>query len=96
MAKLKDNEKLKSVGSTMDFGFNFTDWLDEGISITNAEVVSEGLTITNVQVVEGVVTFYASGGTINTWYDVLCTITTDATPIPQVEEATMRIYVTQK
>ena len=96
MAQLEYNEKIKSVGSDLDFGFNFTDWLAEGETITDAEVVSEGLTITNILIIDGFVTFYASGGEDNTWYDVLCTITTDATPKPRIDERTMRIYVKQR
>lgn len=95
---LQDNEKIKSIGADLDFGFDFTDWLEEGESIISHEItyVDDALTVTNDMVVDNFVIFYVSGGELGRWHEIRVKITTNATPKGRVEEATIRIYVTQK
>jgi hypothetical protein len=95
---LENNQRIKSLGADLDFGFDFTDWLAEGESIVSHEVVyvDDALTITDDMIVDGFVIFYVSGGELGRWHDIRIRITTDATPKARIEEATMEIYVTQK
>lgn len=94
---LRENEKVKSVGATLDFGFNWDDWLEEGESLVSYEFVKidEGITLTDPKLVDTYVIFILSGGTVDTWYEIICRITTDASPA-RVDERTLRVYVTQR
>ena len=84
---------IQSPRETLDYAFDFSEWLAENESIASFTVVTSpvGLTITSSN---GLlfVTVILSGGVVNTSYNVLCKITTDAAT-PRVKEAEFNITI---
>ena len=65
--------------SSLDYQFDWTDWLEDDESITNYGVTATaGLTVTNVTEAAGIITAWIAGGTSGEYYEVRCEITTDA------------------
>jgi len=95
---LEKYERIKSLGSDLDFGFNWTRWLDEGESIVSYVFtnVDENLVVSDDILIGNYVIFFVSGGQADKWHEITCRITTDALPKPRIDERTLRIYVTQR
>jgi len=67
----------KDPDATLDYSWDWADWLTAGETITTASVtVPDGLTLGVVSQLSGVVTAWVSGGTAGTEYKVYCRITT--------------------
>jgi hypothetical protein len=84
----------KDPQATLDYLFDWSEWLGSGESITSATVTAEsGLTVDSTDVVNGTgVRAWLSGGEDWTAYEVTCSITTDSSPA-RVDERTMTIMV---
>ena len=82
---------IKDPDATLDFVFDWSDWLATGETIASQDVtVEDGLTKGSVTESSGQVTVRLSGGTVNTRYSVACKITTSS---GQIDERTMSILV---
>jgi len=70
----------KSPGSTLNYTFGWSDWLEDGDSVSaDAVVVSAGLTlVSKARAPNGDVTILVSGGTRGALEWARCTITTAA------------------
>ena len=89
--------KKLAVGEELDFGFNWTDWLEtnnESIATSSWDVPS-GLTRGD-EINDGSTTgVFLSGGTEGVLYEVPNTIVTDAA-IPRTAVRTLRILIVSK
>ena len=82
---------VKDPDATLDYEFDWSDWLATGETIASEDVtVEDGLTKGSVTESDGKVTVRLSGGTVNTRYSVACKITTSS---GQIDERTMSILV---
>jgi len=86
---------FKDPDSTLDYLFDWTDWLDTTETITAQEVTVDdsGLVIDSYSENSGIVTAWLSAGVAGTVYKLSCKITTDASRICQ---RTMTIRVQER
>jgi hypothetical protein len=71
---------IKSPASVLDYGEDWTAWLNTGETIIGTPIVtvSPGITISTPPVVSGgLVVWWLAGGTVGQQYNVSCTITTN-------------------
>lgn len=68
----------KDPTANLDYGFNWSSWLQTGETITTATVtVPTGITLAqSAQIVSGVVVFWLSGGAVGNSYLIECEVTT--------------------
>lgn len=89
----------KDDDATLDFAFDWSDWLATSETISSYTItVPTGITLETVaphaqSESAGVVTFWLSGGTANTWYKVACKIVTNA---GRTDERTMDVKVLER
>lgn len=69
---------VKDPDAVLDYAFDWTDWLEDGETISSHTVTVEtGLTKDSDSESSGVVTVWLSGGTADETYTVACKITTN-------------------
>jgi hypothetical protein len=87
--------RLKDPDAILDYGFDWTSWLDSGETIVSAVwTVATGLTKVRQQDADKVTIVWLSGGTADaTPYSVACKITTT---LGRTDERTMYIQVIQR
>lgn len=88
---------LKDPTSTLDYVFDWSDWLAEGESIQSFQItVPTGITLgtgTRAPVEdEGKITYWLSGGTKSFSYTIQCTVTSDAV-VSRIDNRKMIIKV---
>lgn len=85
----------KDPDAILDYGWDWTDWLDEGDSIDTVVVtVPAGLTLVgNASHADGIVTAWISGGVIDKSYVIGCKITTVAN---RVDERSIQLNVVNR
>jgi hypothetical protein len=77
-----EQEYQHSPSAVLDYGFDWSHWLNAGETIVNSVwVVDIGLTANNPQNVAGVTSTFISGGVIGNVYKVSNTITTSASRV---------------
>lgn len=84
---------IKDPAAVLDHGMDWSDWLDEGETITGTPTVVSspaGLTIGTVTHANGIVSWRVSGGTLGQDYIATCRVTTSA---GRVEERSVRYRV---
>jgi len=91
---------LKDPEATLDYTFNWTDWLARSSNdtiVTALVTATDGLTIVSSAVIDGgrKVQAFISGGTAGTTYKVTCHITTTLTPTARIEDRVIYIKVKQ-
>ena len=70
--------KYKDKDATLDYPFDWSNWLTEGDAINTATVtVEDGLVKSNVVSNDTTVAVWLSGGTVGESYEVVCEIETD-------------------
>lgn len=71
---------IKDPQAKLDYGFDWSAWLQDGETIISQEVTvaEEGITISDVSSADGAVTFWLSGGVHGQWYHINCHIVTSA------------------
>lgn len=75
---------IKDPGATLDYSFDWTDWLGASETITATSwTVPAGLTKVSESRSDYISTCRISGGTLNTSYTVTCQITTNEGEIDQ-------------
>lgn len=62
--------------AVLDYGFNWTGWLDDGDTISTFEVIVDGVTLDSATRSGSVITAWISGGTVGRRATVTCRITT--------------------
>ncbi len=68
---------VKQPNETLDYQFDYTQWIPAGDSISSATVTATGLMLGSKTIENGVVVRqFISGGTDGTTYEVTCQITT--------------------
>lgn len=85
----------KDPDAILDYGWDWSEWLDEGDSIdTVAMTVPTGITqVGSASHADGIVTAWFSGGTVNKSYIVSCKITTIAN---RTDERSMLLNIVQR
>lgn len=70
---------LLDPNADLDFAFDWTAWLEENETITAQTVTPDdaGVNVTNITENAGIITYWLSGGTLNTVQRVTCHITTN-------------------
>lgn len=82
---------LKDPDAVLDFGFDWSDWLETGETISDYTITAEtGITVDSDSEADGIVTVWLSGGTAGGNYPVACKIVTSAS---RTDERTMVIRV---
>lgn len=83
----------KDPAAVLDYGMDWTDWLDEGETIVGLAAVSAlpaGLVITAVEHADNVVSFRVGGGQLGQTYIITCRINTS---IGRIDERSLRLPV---
>ena len=71
------NEYEHSVGASLDYSFNWNQWLEAGEVIVSSTWVGEaGITLSNNQNVAGITSTFVSGGSAGELYKIVNTIVT--------------------
>jgi len=84
---------VKDPAAVLDYGIDWSDWLDEGETIVGLpSVLAEpvGLIITAVEHAENVVSWRVGGGQLGQSYIISCRINTS---IGRIDERSMRLPV---
>jgi hypothetical protein len=85
---------VKDPSAILDYGFNWSDWLQTGETIASAVwTVSSGITKTSQEESGSIAIIWLSGGTDGESYDVSCKITTSD---GRTDERTMTIRIRNK
>ncbi len=85
---------LKDPDATLDWRFDWTEWLDDGETITGSVMtVSAGLVLVSQTNSVSAATVWLSGGTTGAVYSVANRITTSA---GRIDERTLTIRVTNR
>lgn len=80
--------------ASLDFAFDWTDWLTDTETITDFTVtVDDTVTVSRTSQTGGVVTVWLSGGTVGSYVHVTCHITTDA---GRIDDRTMTIRIVER
>ena len=83
----------KDPDATLDYTFDWSEWLQDGESITSHDVdVPEGITLDEVAASATAVTAWLTGGTASGRYSIRCRITTDNTPA-RIDDRTIEIQI---
>ena len=85
----------KDPNATLDYGFDWSQWLDVGEIITSYTITTAcGLTsASSISTVSGSVITWLTGGTTGERYSVACLIVTSAS---RIDERTMKIDVKKR
>lgn len=89
---MSDNVFIKDPASLLDYGFDWSQWLDYGETITDF-TITNGSGITNVydmSTTSGSVIVWLSGGTVGQRYTVACLIETSGS---RVDERSIKIDI---
>jgi hypothetical protein len=87
---------IKDPAAVLDYGMDWSDWLDEGETIVGTPTVvpsPAGLTISAITQADGVVSWRVSGGTLGADYIVTCGIETS---LGRREERSVRYRVAER
>lgn len=89
---------LKDPASTLDYVFDWSDWLEEDESISSFVItvptgITLGIGIRAPVEDEGRITYWLSGGTKGSSYTIQCTVTTDDAVGPRIDNRKMIIKV---
>lgn len=85
---------LKDPDAVLDYGFDWTDWLNATETITAHTItVDAGITLNSHGEDAGIVTAWISGGTAGVEYEVACRITTSE---GRTDERTITLVVEQR
>ena len=99
--------KIKDPNATLDYLFNWGDWLVPGDTIVSKVVTADaGLTVSSsaivagtdrdgVSVPSGAVLVWITGGTLGAEYKVVCNVTTASAP-PRIDDRTMTFVIQQR
>ena len=82
---------LKDPDATLDYVFDWTDWLADGETIASHDIdTPTGITNEQDSELNGLITVWLSGGTAGSEYVVGCEITTS---VGRVDERSIRLKV---
>ncbi|MFN2233883.1 MAG: hypothetical protein ACK2U1_06605 [Anaerolineales bacterium] len=87
---------VKDPDAVLDYGFDWSDWLDSGAgeAISDYTIDADtGITVDSDSESSGVITVWLSGGTAGSTYAVRCEIETDD---GRIDERTMIIKVQER
>ena len=87
---------IKDPDAVLDYGFDWSSWLDTGVSEAISDYTIDadtGITVDSDSESSGVITVWLSGGTAGTTYAVRCEIVTDQS---RTDERTMIIKVQER
>jgi len=85
------NVFIKDPDATLDYGFDWSQWLQIGESLYSFVVsATTGITVASSASTTGSVIVWLSGGTSGSRYDIACKITTTDN---RIDERTIRIDV---
>ena len=86
----------KDPDATLDYVWDWTDWLQEGEGISSHTVeVPDGITLDETSADGEKVKAWLSGGTAGETYTVTCRITTNSTPA-RTDDRSIRLWVVQR
>lgn len=84
----------KDPDATLDYGIDWSDWLDSGDTISSVTwVVPTGITKTAQSHTDTISMIWLSGGTLGQSYDIVCRITTTG---GRIDDRTFTIRIKQK
>jgi uncharacterized protein YebE (UPF0316 family) len=85
---------LKDPQSVLDYGWDWTPWLDTGETITTATITPDpGITVQSQSNTTTGVTVWLAGGTDGTRYSIACRVTTSA---GRTDERTIKVTVVNR
>ena len=92
MACDDDNIFDKNIDATLDYGIDWTDWLNGDTIATSSWDVPAGITNENEGFDDNETVIWLSGGSVGPAYKLVNTVTTNSTP-PREEERCIFIYI---
>jgi len=85
---------LKDPDATLDFGFDWSDWLARGETITASEwVVDDGITEESDENTTTVTKVWLSGGTVGETYEATNRVTTSA---GRIDDRTLSVRIRER
>lgn len=87
------NSFVKDPDATLDWKFDWTDWLASNETVTTHTIETDGLTVDTSTEDSGTVTVWLSGGTNGETVNVTCRITTDQ---GRTDDRTVRIAIRER
>lgn len=85
----------KSPGATLDYSWDWSDWLPEGDAVYTYEVTSQGVSVVSASRTGGVVTAMVAGGTAGKDAWIRCKVTTEAEP-RKTDFRTIHLVIAQR
>lgn len=86
---------LKDPDATLDYTFDWSDWLDEGETITTSDVTVSGVVLESAALAGAFVTAWVSGGTAEQRASVTCKVTTSNVP-PRIDQRTIYLLIAER
>jgi len=88
----------KDPQASLDYGFNYTDWLAVGETITTSTWASTpaGLTVGTNSIGTGITVVWLSGGTVGVTYSVTNHVTTTIGSIHREDDRTLEILIEER
>lgn len=84
----------KDPDATLDYQLDWSDWLATGVSITALSVTSDnGVTVETSSFTATTTTAWLSGGTLGAKANITFRITTDSSPVNQIDDRTLILTI---
>lgn len=93
---MSSNVFIKDPNATLDYGFDWSQWLDIGETISDYVIVTSPCGIVNLystSTISGSVVAWLTSGCAGTRYSIACKMTTSAS---RVDERTIKIDVKER
>jgi hypothetical protein len=86
----------KDPDSTLDYELDWSDWLAEGVSIVALTVIVDGLTDAGSSFTGTTTKAWVSGGAAGGTGSITFRITTDSSPVAQIDDRTLILRIAER
>jgi hypothetical protein len=88
------HKEPKDPDATLDYQLDWADWLAEGVSIVDLDVTATaGVTVDSTSFTATTTTAWLSGGTAGDIALITFRITTDSSPVAQIDDRTVKLRI---
>jgi len=88
------SKEPKDPDATLDYQLDWSDWLADGVSIVDLDVTADGgVTVDQSYFTATTTTAWLSDGTLGETANVVFRITTDSSPLAQIDDRTLRLKI---
>lgn len=86
----------KDPNARIEYQLDWSAWLPDGVSIVGLEVEVAGLTLVTSSYTSTLTTAWVSGGTVGSTGEIRYRITTDSTPVQQIDDRTLILNIAER